>query len=109
MALVEEIPCRDTDPLRDEEEIDSNRDSPVAFTINFGFGEDGESAKEKAKKLERFALRSSLRKPKSPRSPGSTPAATGTPAANDQLAPPPPMTNPQPPKPPPTLNPPSKS
>ena len=29
-------------------------------------------------------FRSSLRKPKSPRSPGSTPAATGPPAANDK-------------------------
>jgi hypothetical protein len=66
-ALDEEVPCRDTDPLPNKDE-DSNRDSPVAFTINFGFGdEDAESAKEKAKKLERFALRSSLRKPKSPR------------------------------------------
>jgi len=82
MAAVvrQEVPCRDTDPLTGEDdELDSNRDSPVAFTINFGFGEDIESAKEKAKKLERFALRSSLRKTKSPRhSPSEKSAVTST-------------------------------
>ena len=69
---------------------EEDRDSPVAFTINFGGGEE-ESAEEKNKRMERwllilfpiffitvmnigiifivfrFALRSSQRKPRSPR------------------------------------------
>jgi hypothetical protein len=36
------------------QEEDSSRDSPVAFTIDFGGSDNSE---EKAKKLERFALR----------------------------------------------------
>lgn len=64
---MQEIPCRDTDPdpytaMSDKEE---DRESPVAFTINFGEGSS--SNMEKSKKLERFAMRSSQRKPRSPR------------------------------------------
>merc|ERR1712130_635182 len=66
--MLQEVPCRDTDPdpglSMDIKEED--RDSPVAFTINFGGGEE-ESAEEKNKRMERFALRSSQRKPRSPR------------------------------------------
>jgi len=65
--MLQEVPCRDTDPdpglAMDIKEED--RDSPVAFTINFGGGE--ETVEEKNKRMERFALRSSQRKPRSPR------------------------------------------
>jgi hypothetical protein len=37
------------------QEEDTSRESPVAFTIDFGCS--GDSSEEKAKKLERFALR----------------------------------------------------
>ena len=42
------------------EEEDISRESPVAFTIDFGSSEN--SSEEKAKKLERFALRYGLGK-----------------------------------------------
>jgi len=63
---MQEIPCRDTDPdpylaMNVQEE---DRASPIAFTVDFG-GHD--NLEEKHKKLERFALRSSQRKPRSPR------------------------------------------
>jgi len=65
-TMMQEIPCRDTDPdpyltMSVQEE---DRASPIAFTVDFG---GQENAEEKHKKLERFALRSSQRKPKSPR------------------------------------------
>lgn len=64
--MMQEIPCRDTDPdpylaMNVQEE---DRASPIAFTVDFG-GHD--NLEEKHKKLERFALRSSQRKPRSPR------------------------------------------
>ena len=43
---------------------EEDRASPIAFTVDFG-GHD--NLEEKNKKLERFALRSSQRKPRSPR------------------------------------------
>jgi len=63
---MQEIPCRDTDPdpygaMNIQEE---DRASPIAFTVDFG---GQENLQEKSKKLERFALRSSQRKPRSPR------------------------------------------
>eukprot|EP00092_Neocalanus_flemingeri_P011503 GFUD01012397.1.p1 GENE.GFUD01012397.1~~GFUD01012397.1.p1 ORF type:complete len:537 (+),score=171.63 GFUD01012397.1:46-1656(+) len=57
-----ELPCRDTDPV--ENTGMEAKAEPLAFTIDFG---DGENIEEKTKKFERFAQRSSLRKVKSPR------------------------------------------
>ena len=57
-----EVPCRDTDTM--ESACKDVKVEPLAFTIDFG---DGDNLEEKAKKFERFAQRSSLRKVKSPR------------------------------------------
>ena len=57
-----EVHCRDTDPVEN-----ANMEAKVehlAFTIDFC---DSENLKEKAKKFEKFAQRSSQRKVKSPR------------------------------------------
>eukprot|EP00092_Neocalanus_flemingeri_P103549 GFUD01132533.1.p1 GENE.GFUD01132533.1~~GFUD01132533.1.p1 ORF type:complete len:522 (-),score=129.92 GFUD01132533.1:691-2256(-) len=64
--MMQDIPCRDTDPdpYMASTVQDEDRASPLAFTVHFG-GKD--NLEEKQKKLERFALRSSQRKPQSPR------------------------------------------
>ena len=57
-----EIPCRDTDPV--ENANMAVKGETLAFTIDFG---DHDDNKEKAKRFERFAQRSSQRKVNSPR------------------------------------------
>jgi hypothetical protein len=57
-----EIPCRDTDSL--ENANMAVRGDTLAFTIDFG---DQDDNKEKAKRFERFAQRSSQRRVNSPR------------------------------------------
>ena len=69
-----EIPCRDTDPV-DNAEM-AVKGETLAFTIDFGGGSDNSS--EKAKKFERFAQRSSLRRVLSPRQGKSNNEENGT-------------------------------
>ena len=57
-----EIPCRDTDPV--ENANMAVKGETLAFTIDFG---DHDDNKEKAKRFERFAQRSSQRRVNSPR------------------------------------------
>ena len=61
--MDKEIPCRDTDPV-DNADM-AMKGETLAFTIDFSGGSDNSS--EKAKKFERFAQRSSLRRVLSPR------------------------------------------
>ena len=57
-----EIPCRDTDPV--ENANMAVKGETLAFTIDFG---DHDDNKEKAKRFEWFAQRSSQRRVNSPR------------------------------------------